>query len=105
MWLHEGEVLLEHVWNIRLRVQKVLKDSLPSGMCNVEDSHLGVHKLNSWVIFYHRKGSVWCLNSILQHISFKFCCGDNCVGHQNSVMLLRCVLIVPFEAQVTDRIQ
>lgn len=58
IWLHEGELLLEHVWNIPLRVQKVLKNLLPSGMWNVEDSHVGVHKLNSWIIFYHRKGSV-----------------------------------------------
>lgn len=27
------------------------------------------------------------------------------MGHQNSVMLLRCVLIVPFEAEVTDTVQ
>lgn len=73
-------------------------------MCNVEDSHLGVHKLNSWIIFYHRKGSVWCLNGVLQHISPEFCCGDNCVGHQYSVRLLRCVLIVLFEAPVADTV-
>lgn len=45
---------------------------------------------------------VFGLSGALQLIIPKFCCGCNRVGQQHPVMLLRWVLIVLFEALVTD---
>lgn len=67
MWLYEGELLMERVWNIHPRVQKNERILLPSGTHSVEGSHLGVHKLHSWIIFYLRKGSVWSERCIAAH--------------------------------------